>query len=119
MYLFDVLDKAYKTRPNALHKEIVVDQLIRGVEGDVAEMFHVDPPEYVWNDEDPEDIELLMPHPYDDIYFWYLCAMIDLLQEETELYMNDMSVFNAAWARAQAWYRRNTPTKRKKNWRTM
>ena len=118
MQLLDVLDKAMKARPNAIDRGILVEKLFQGLEGDVADMIGMDPPEYTWDESNPEDRELLMPYPYDDIYHWYLLAIIDM-NEETQLYENDMAVFNSAWARAQAWYRRNTHKLDKRNWRVM
>jgi len=119
MNLFDVLDKANKMRPNAAHDDIKVKLLFKQLEGDVADMFGFTPPEYEYEAGTSEDIELLMPHPYDDIYLWFLCAQIDIMNEETQLYENDIELFNAAWARAQAWYRRNNRKLRKKNWKVM
>ena len=123
MTILTALDQAYKTRPTAAHKSILTDQLMRGLEGEVAAMFGMDPPEYEFVVPEPpdvqEDLELLMPYPYDDIYLWYLCAQIDLANEETQLYENDLEVFNAAWARAQAWYRRETRKFDKRNWKVM
>lgn len=122
MKLLTVLDQAYKVRPNACHKDILVQQLLQGLEGDVADMIGMDVPEYVYEEPvsgTPEDLDLLMPYPYDDIYLWYLCAQIDLMQEETQLYADDMALFNTAWARAQAYYRRNTPSDDLRNWKVM
>ena len=119
MYLLDALDKANKVRPNAAHDDIKVRLLFQNVEGDVADMLGMEPPEYDYNPNDPQDIELLMPFPYDDIYVWHLCAQIDVMNEETQLYQNDIELFNAAWARAQAWYRRNTRKHDKRNWKVM
>lgn len=117
MYLLDALDKANKVRPNAAHDDIKVRLLFQNVEGDVADMLGMEPPEYDYNPNDPQDIELLMPFPYDDIYLWFLCAQIDIMNEESQLYADDMTVFNRAWARAQAYYRRQTRGFSKKNWR--
>jgi hypothetical protein len=39
------------------------------------------------------------------------------MNEETALYADDMAMFNSAWARAQAWFRRNNRAVRKNNWR--
>ena len=117
MNLIKVLDMANKTRPNAAHDDIKVKLLFQQLEGDVAEMFEMDPPEYEYDPSDPVDIELLMPYPFDDIYLWFLCAQIDLMNEETALYADDMAMFNSAWARAQAWFRRNNRAVRKNNWR--
>ena len=115
MYLLKALDEANKIRPNAAHDDIKAAQLFQGLEAEVAELMGEAIPDCTY----PEDSELLMPYPYDDIYRWYLCAQIDLMNEETQLYANDMEVFNAAWARAQAWYRRSVRNKIDKNWRVM
>ena len=119
MNLIKVLDMANKVRPNAAHDDIKVQLLFQQLEGDVAEMLGVDPPEYEYDPSNPVDIELLMPFPYDDIYLWFLCSQIDIMNEETALYADDAAMFNSAWARAKAWYRRKTPTPRRKNWRVM
>ena len=93
------------------------------IPADIAEMLGVTPPVYAYDDsfdpDEDDDIKLLMPHPYDDVYLWYLCAMIDLMQEDTNLYEVDAAQFNALWERAQAWYRRHNPYKCKKNWKVM
>lgn len=44
--------------------------------------------------------------PYDNLYGWYLCAMIDLVQGNTELYANDKAVFGKAYADFARWYQR-------------
>lgn len=121
MTILTALDEANKLRPNDAHDDIKVSQLMQGLEGEVAELFGLTPPEYTYDptDEDPDDMELLMPYPYDDIYRWYLCAQIDLANEETALYENDMAVFNAAWARARAWVRRQNRPDKSRNWRVL
>lgn len=121
MTLLTVLDMANKVRPNAAHDDIKIKLLFQQLEGDVAEMLGVDPPgeDYEYDAADPDDVDLLMPYPYDDIYLWFLCAQIDIMNEESQLYANDMEMFNAAWARAQSWYRRNNATRRNKNWKVM
>ena len=50
--------------------------------------------------------ELLVPDPYTDLYRYYLFAMIDLTNEETDRYANDMLMFNNSWTEfANYWYR--------------
>lgn len=121
MTLLTVLDMANKTRPNAAHDDIKIKLLFQELEGDVAEMLGVDPPgeDYEYDAADPEDVELLMPYPFDDIYLWFLCAQIDLMNEDTTLHADDAEMFNSAWARAQAWFRRNNRKESKKNWKVM
>lgn len=118
MTLLTALSQANTMRPNAADDTIKIAQLYE-LEGDVAEMLHVSPPTNPYDPDSDEDYELLMPHPYDEVYRWYLMAMIDLANEETQLYADDMAMFNAAWARAASWYRRTTRPADTRNWRTM
>jgi len=67
----------------------------------------------------PNDGELLMPEPCDNIYELYLVAMIDYYNQETTLYANDMIVFNNALDEAKAWWRRNNRPAKNGNWRIM
>lgn len=114
MTLYEAMESADLMRPNAVNKTLLAELLIKGLEGDVAEMMEVEAPLNQY----PSDMELLMPNPYSNIYAFYLAAQIDLLNEETQLYENDMAVFNAEWSRAQAWWRRNN-RKRNGNWKVM
>lgn len=115
MTLQDALSEANMVRPNDQDDGIKARELYQGLEGRVADMLGVDPPECPW----PNDAELLMPEPFDDIYRWYLMTIIDLFNEETQLYADDARIFEAKWSAAQAWYRRQTRAFSKKNWRTM
>lgn len=121
MTLLTALDMANKVRPNAAHDDIKIKLLFQQLEGSIAEMAGFDPPgeDYEYDASNPVDVDLLMPFPYDDIYLWFLCAQIDLMNEEAELYQNDMEMFNACYSRAQAWFRRNKRTPRKNNWKVM
>lgn len=86
------------------------------LEGRVAEVIGIEIPENPF----PEDGELLMPAPYENIYVYYLIAMIDFYNQETGLYMNDMQMFNALFGEACAWWRRNNaPEKGKLYWKVM
>ena len=51
---------------------------------------------------------LSAPVPYDRLYLWYLCAMIDLAQGDAALYQNDMAVYNAAFHDYAKWLLRQT-----------
>lgn len=114
MTVYEALESANIMRPNAVNQTLLAEFLMKGLEGDVAEMMGLEPPINQY----PSDMELLMPHPYNNIYALYLAAQIDLLNEETILYENDMAVFNKEWDRAQAWWRRNN-RKRSGNWKVM
>ena len=42
--------------------------------------------------------ELLIPHPYDGLYIYYLSALIDYENGEYEKYNNSVMLFNMAWS---------------------
>jgi len=37
----------------------------------------------------------LVKAPYDELYVWYICAMVDLFNGETNRYQNTMQVYNS------------------------
>lgn len=103
MTVKEAIRKADELRPNAISEELKAGWIFE-VEGELAEMMEVDPPENTW----PElDVQLLMPYPKDGMYIMYLCAMIDNANEETALYANDMVMAQAAMDEARAWWWRN------------
>lgn len=86
------------------------------LDGQLAEMMGGKPRENRW----PEvDAELRMPRPHEEIYPLYLICKIDYYNQEMGLYANDMAVYNAAMAEAQAWWRRNHRPERQGNWRVL
>lgn len=103
MTVKEAIIRADDLRPNAISEQTKAAWLYE-VEGELAEMMGIDPPENQW----PEtDATLLMPYPKDGVYALYLCAMIDNANEETALYANDMVVAQNAMNEARAWWWRN------------
>ena len=107
------------TRANALRPNVIPESQMAGwlaeLDGKLAELLRVEPKESPY----PEDWELLMPFPVDNIYELYLCARIDNAQQETEDYENDMVIFNAALDEAKAWWIRHNPPRRTRGWITI
>ena len=56
-------------------------------------------------DTDP-DTELLIPEPYTDVYRHYMATMMDLANAEQDKYMQDKSLFNAAYQTFGDFWRR-------------
>ena len=102
MTVKESIKRADALRPNAIDEEMKAEWLVR-FDGEIAELMGIDAPKLQW----PEDQELLMPYPKDEIYPLYLMARIDLANEETALYQNDMIVANQAITEAKAWWYRN------------
>lgn len=108
------------TQADDLRDNTVTDEQkaawLKSLDAEVAGFMGVAAQEHSW----PEtDKELLMSSPYDDIYTLYLIAMIDYYNQESELYANDLEVYNAAMASARAWWRRNNKPAGKEYWRVM
>lgn len=96
-------------RPNTLDDEIKANW-VHELDAKIAEMMGEDEPVNYW----PEDSELLMSAPCDNIYELYVMAMIDYYNQETTLYANDMAVYGEALAEARAsWRRAHKPVQSK------
>ncbi len=129
MKISEAITGADALRHNTMTDEQKVDYL-RRLDGDIADMMHLrrrrklagaeleQKPEREEAQEQPrrwpfdctwpeDDATLLMPFPHDEVYVLYLVAMLDLYQQETALYANDMQVFNQAMDEARGWWIRN------------
>ena len=106
--------KANELRLNALDDAQKAGWLYE-LEGKLAEMMELPVPENIW----PENAELQMPTPYDNIYELYLVALIDYYNGETDLYANDMALYDQALAEGMAWWRRTHRPENSGNWRVM
>lgn len=50
------------------------------------------------------DAELLVPHPYDDVYALYVAAMIDFYNKEYNNYNNSAHMFSQQLEAYKKWY---------------
>lgn len=55
---------------------------------------------------DYEDSELIVPSPYDDLYYWWLVAKIDMVEGNMDRYRNDYQSYNNACLTYKDWYNR-------------
>lgn len=88
---------------------------VSDLDGQLAEMFGIEPPANNW----PQDRELLLTAPHEEIYQLYLICKIDYYNQEMKMYANDLAFYKAALAEAQAWYRRQHRPTCHGNWRVM
>lgn len=102
------IDMANKMKPNSFPDEIMT-RWLNECEGRVQVEIHQIQPENVLNYEIPGDDETVMivPYPFDRLYWLYLLAMIDYANGEYNNYQNAMQAVNAAFAEYHAWYMRN------------
>lgn len=57
-----------------------------------------------YNADTPLDTELIVPHPYEDVYRYWLEAQIDYANGEFAKYNNSMSMFNEAYSAFYRYY---------------
>lgn len=112
MTIKEAIERSDMMRPNAVPYTDKLRWLME-FDGHMAEFMGLDPMPPIEREEESDTV-LTMPYPHDDIYPLYLNAMINNAQEETQLYMNDMTVANAAIKEAQGWWRRNNMPPRKR-----
>ena len=101
MTLQEAIHQADTLRPNTIPDAQKAGWLYE-VDAAAAETMGVLPQINHW----PEDRLLRMPAPHDEIYVLYLMAKIDAANQEPGDYANDFMLFNAAFAKATAWWRR-------------
>ena len=53
-----------------------------------------------------DTVLLLAPAPYDRMYVYFLCAQIDMQNQEFDLYQNNAALYNAAYSDYAAYYNR-------------
>ena len=110
MKISEAIAAADAVRPNTVD-DVTKAAWLYDVEGDLSELLRLEePPRNVYL-ENP-DTELLMPYGHDNFYTLYLMAMIDMANEESDLYNNDMAAFNQAYLEARQWWNRNHEPKK-------
>lgn len=102
MNLREAMAAADGLRPNTVDDALKAAWLF-ALECELAETMQVEEPAWKW----PEDQELIMPAPVDQVYVFWLCAMIDWAQLDMNLYQIDKAMYDEAYAAALAWWRRH------------
>ena len=115
MKVSEAITRADELRVNAISEKQKAAWLFN-LDGEIAEFMEVKPPVNAWPN---KDVELLMPAPHDDVYVFYLVAMIDYYNQESTMYVNDMDIYNRAMKDARAWWRRGHRPKSAGDWRVM
>lgn len=111
MRLKEAIKRADGLRPNTIEEERKAGWVYE-LEGRLAQTSGAAGPAETW----PADSELAMPAPYDQVYERYLCAMIDLANEDTGLYANDRTIFESTYRDAIAWWRRTHTPEQMARW---
>jgi hypothetical protein len=69
---------------------------------DLCEGDHFDFTPY--NSDTDIEMQLLVPHPFDEIYVSWLCACVDLANGDYDAYQNSAGHYNAQYSAFQAYY---------------
>lgn len=103
--LFDFVDGV---KPNAFEDDAKL-RWINELEGKIQSLIYHTPTEEIIAYKLPvnENKELLVPAPYDKVYWMWLCAMIDFANGEYDKYQNAMVMANDAYSEYAKWYMRN------------
>lgn len=112
-----VIEYVDEVKPNVFSDEAKYSWINR-LEGLISrEVLMEDAPSY----DLPADADrpLLVDHPYDDVYALYVSAMVDFYNKEYNNYNNSALMFQERLDQFKAWYIRNNPTCRAKNFRNV
>lgn len=102
MYLLEAIAAADALRPNTVEDKLKAEWL-EDIETKFAEVQQIKVPAESF----PEDKELLMPKPVDQVYVYWLAAKIDWAQLDLDLYAVDNTMYAQAFNDACAWWRRH------------
>ena len=82
------------------------------IEGRVqTELLEKNTDEVIKYTEETDASELIIPHPYDEVYIFYLCAMTDFANEEMELYSADAQAFDSRFEDFKKYYSKTSGNK--------
>ena len=95
----DVLSVVDEIRPNELDASLK-ERWLREAEGTVRVEIKGELPSELTFD---EPLLLTVPIPYDRLYVWYVCAMIDRSLGDSALYQNDMAAYNESFGDYAKW----------------
>lgn len=126
MTIQEALDRVDLIRPNSMKKEFKIaalSELDGLIDREIISRHYLNrDEEYVeftgYTEETDPGTELLVPHPYDDIYTYWLCCKVDFQNLEMDKHNNDSTMYNNAYeALADYWTRTHLPRQRHKELR--
>lgn len=114
MTINEAISRAEELKPSTYPHNMLVNWLgmLDDAASDFMALYHKNDGETEteyqgYNDEtDPETV-LLIPHPYDEIYIYWLFSKIDFFNEEYEKFNNSNAMYESVWSDFQRYYNRD------------
>ena len=114
MTIRQALTQVEQVKPNAVPDEVLVQWLNEVDQTIFKELVktHEYGTELVFGGYDRTDesgadsVVLLAPEPYSQLYVYYLCAQIDMQNQEFDLYRNNAALYNKAYSDYASYYNR-------------
>lgn len=108
MKLKDVLSFVDKMKPGNPYDTSTKIQWLNELEGDIqSKLLKTAPQEIIQYTEDHLEETLLIPIPYDKVYWMWVCAMIDFANGEYDRYQNTLQMVNDAYDKYAKWFHRH------------
>ncbi len=109
MKIRDAIAYTDQLKPNSMSEEVKIS-LLSSLDGRIRIEVMGEAPEdiiaYARDDDKGVNRELLVPHPYDNIYLLYLSAMDDFFRLAFSDYASSVAVFNQAYNDFAKWWQR-------------
>ena len=123
MKLIEVLNRIDSLKQNQLEdavkrswlsdmEEQIVNEVVKTHEmpekvlGNELVQRYLETGERMYDEDTDPDTELIAPPPYDDLYFWWLAAKVDLINLDNKQYKNDYQMYNNAYLTFQDYWNR-------------
>jgi hypothetical protein len=110
MKLKNLLDKIDRLKPNSVDEQDKIDW-INEIDERVYNDIYLKAEDYLGEFiplvKGDEEKEVLIPSLYSEIYYYYLAAKIDFVNDEIASYNNNMALYNSMYTDFAAYYRRN------------
>lgn len=107
MKLREVLDFVDKMKPGNPYDTATKIQWLNELEGDIqSHLLNTAPQEIIQYTESDMDATLLIPAPFDRVYWPWVAAMIDFANGEYSKYQNTLQLVNDAYDKYAKWFHR-------------
>lgn len=107
MKLREVLDFVEKIKPGNPYDTATKIQWLNELEGDIqSHLMNTAPQEIIQYTEEDMETTLLIPAPFDRVYWPWVAAMIDFANGEYSKYQNTLQLVNDAYDKYAKWFHR-------------